>query len=130
MKLPTFILSLAMLLPTVSLVAQEEAVPVGADDVSTPSVDASTSASLALPWLLPSNAVIATPHSFYSIQVPQHQLPAFSISNLQELHHWDDGAIYGIGSTEGLPGLGNFNSATVGISQHLDRFTVTGALAG
>lgn len=35
MKLPTFILSLAMLLPTVSLVAQEEAVPVGADDVST-----------------------------------------------------------------------------------------------
>ena len=83
MKLPTFILSLAMLLPTVSLVAQEEAVPVGADDVSTPSVDASTSASLALPWLLPSNAVIATPHSFYYIQVPQHQLPAFSISNLQ-----------------------------------------------
>ena len=130
MKLPTFILSLAMLLPTVSLVAQEEAVPVGADDVSTPSVDASTSASLALPWLLPSNAVIATPHSFYSIQVPQHQLPAFSISNLQELHHWDDGAIYGIGSTDVMPGLGNFNSATVGITQHLGRFTVTGALSG
>ena len=33
MKLPTFILSLAMLLPTVSLVAQEEAVPVGADEI-------------------------------------------------------------------------------------------------
>lgn len=131
MKLRSLILSLAMLLPAVSLVAQEEAVPIGAsDDVATPSVDAFTSASLALPWLLPSNAVIATPQSIYSIQVPQHQLPTFSISSLQELHHWDDGAVYGIGSTDVMPGLGNFNSATVGITQHLGRFTVTGALSG
>lgn len=127
MKLTSLILSISLLLLAEPLVAQEAVVTSESTTGNTlPSVPEST----LLPTFLHGKAEIATPMSIYELGINRLPAPSFSLHHLQQLSVWDNGSVYGIGSTEGLPGLGNFNSATVGITQHLGRFTVTGALSG
>ena len=127
MKLTSLILSISLLLLAEPLVAQEAVVTSESTAGNTlPDVPRST----ILPTFLHGKAEIATPQSIYELGINRQTAPSFSLYHLQQLSVWDNGSVYGIGSTDGLPGLGNFNSATVGIAQHIGRFTVSGALSG
>lgn len=127
MKLTSLIVSIALPLLAVPLMAQEAVVTSESKmDNALPNVPVSSLLSIPLY----NNAQIAMPQSIYELGINRLPAPSFSLYHLQQLSVWDNGSVYGIGSTDGLPGLGNFNSATVGIAQHLGRFTVSGALSG
>lgn len=127
MKLTSLIVSIALPLLSVPLMAQEAVVTSESKmDNALPNVPESSLLSIPLY----NNAQIAMPQSIYELEINRVSPLSFNFYHLQQLSEWNAGTIYGIGSREGLPGLGNFNSATVGITQHLGRFTVTGALSG
>lgn len=127
MKLTSLIVSIALPLLAVPLMAQEAVVTSESKmDNALPNVPESSLLSIPLY----NNAQIAMPQSIYELEINRVSPLLFNLYHLQQLSEWNAGTIYGIGSREGLQGLGNFNSATVGITQHLGRFTVTGALSG
>lgn len=131
MRVKVFILLLAITTGLVQSVAQEVAVkPETAEndslaaDLPVPDVESVHQIEKRIP-ILPSSYL-------FGVGAIAHNAAPLPMSfyNSGRLSTWDGGAAYGIGSADGLPGLGNFRSASVGIVQQFGRFAVNGTLSG
>lgn len=125
------LLAFALQLASLSMMAQDGATKVQANDVQSSASQPGTSTETVVPpkpfATIPLlNGPATGVATSLNIASPFYLPP--DAASLKPM--WEGGSAFGSSYDASLPGLGNFRSATIGVTQRMGRFTLTGALSG
>lgn len=121
------LLILAVQLASLQATAQEGATNMEAKD-----------SGVSATWQGTVNERVVPPNSFATIPFLNVTAADFAtqLNTVSSLHTssfeplWEGGMAFGSGYNTSLPGLGNLRSATIGVTQRVGSFTITGAMSG